>query len=164
MVGEVKEHPGWKHAQTKVLEAVKEKGYGILFTHEDLKTWMSITAPKTIEEYRATEFHYLDSIEQLRKTLLEDHMMWLDNKKSEGYIVVTPDDQVESSADKLIKASRVKLKKAFDVAKNANKEMLSAGYEIIRLNKLRRIAFIQSGFRKRTLPLPQKKKQRLLAG
>jgi hypothetical protein len=142
-------HPGWKNAIDMILERVKDKGYGVFFSHEELKEWLRIDPPRTIPESKAKEFEYLNALDHIRTELLEDHCMYLDNKKGEGYIVLVPDDQIEKAPEKLTKKAQAAIRKAAKALIYVNTELVSLESEALRLRKMEKIAFLKKAFGKR---------------
>jgi hypothetical protein len=160
---EVQHYPGWQHAMDKILERINEQGHGVFFSHEELKSWMSMEEPKDIDEYKKHVFQYLNSMDNLRTELLEDHRVYLDNKRGEGYIAAMPDDQVTKSPDQLINKARNIITKASSVLSNVKEELLSLEAQSIRLQKCKKVAFIKQSFIKRTLPEVEERKQITIA-
>ena len=108
---DLKHYPPYKNALDEIAAKTAEAGYGMLFTHEQLKEWMDVKEPKTIEEYKKCEFAYMASLEKLKDELMVDYNIFLDSVPGEGYRVLIPDEQITIGVDKYTrKAQRLVLK------------------------------------------------------
>ncbi|MCP4652595.1 MAG: hypothetical protein GY858_04345 [Candidatus Omnitrophica bacterium] len=150
-------YPGWKNALDEILIRIEKNGYGCLILHDELKQWLSLEEPKTIEEYKKHEFEYMSSIEKLKEDLLLDHSVYLMNMKGQGYQVLIPEEQVTRAPDKHTKKASAELRKAARALSNVKTELLSVETENLRLSKMARIAFLKTVFSKRKIPIVDKK-------
>lgn len=156
---EVIRHPGWKNAIDEILKRVESEGYGVFFSHEEIKGWLKIEPPTTIQEAKRKEFEYLNALDHIRTELLEDNCMYLDNKMGEGYTILMPVDQVDKAVEKHMRKMQACLRKGQKTLMHVNSEMIDAETEIRRQYKLQKIAFIRQATRKRTLPEPKERKK-----
>ena len=156
---EVTRHPGWKNAIGEMLMRAEVEGYGVFFSHEKIKEWLQIDPPKTIAEAKKKEFEYLNALDHIRDELLEDHCMYLDNKRGEGYTILMPTDQVIKGTEKHMRRVQQGLRKAAKTLMHVNADMIDAATELRRQWKLKKIAFVKQAMRKRTLPEVKERKK-----
>lgn len=145
----MEKYPGWKQAEQEILTRVNLEGYGILISLEDLHRYMKMKEPTQIDEYKKYQFEWLGNVENLKESLLEDHNICLMNSKGDGYIVCTPDDQVNKAYSKFIKKARASLRKAANTLIHVEQDLLSAEGNKTRLNNLAKVAFIGQAMNKR---------------
>lgn len=156
---EIVEYPVWQIALKNITEATNAEGHGLLFTHEQLKSWMGIEEPKTIDEVKRTGFDYLQGLDRLKRELLLEHQIWLDNDRGHGYRVSTPNDQVKQAPNKYLRRARAELSKAAEALNNVKTELLTMENEQLRVNNMARVVFIKAAMNKRKLPGVKEKKQ-----
>jgi hypothetical protein len=160
---ELTKHPPWKEVVDVISRRVRLEGRGILFAHEELKELLKIQGPKTIEEYKKMEFEYLDAIDNLRNELLVEENIWLENKRGLGYTVISPEEQVDKSADRFFEKARNCVKRAGSLLIYVESDLLSAESEAMRLRKMQKVAFLRAAFRKRKFPQIEEKEQKKLS-
>ena len=160
-MSEIIEYPVWTVALNHVLDSVEEDGYGAMFTHEELREWMGIEIPTTIEESKRSDFDYLTGMEKLKKELLEEHCICLDNVKGKGYIAAHPNDQVTNVVDGFLRKAREGVNKAAKHLNHVKSELLSAEAEIARHRRIERAVFIKRAFNKRKIHIVDKKQERI---
>ena len=156
---ELKQHPPYKNAVKNIVISVEENGYGALFKHNKLKEWMEIKEPKTIAEYKKTEFDYLSALDKLKDELLHDYHLFLANDLGKGYRVLHPDEQISNGVDKHIRKAQQQIIQATRVLTYVNDELLSIEGAQVRMRKMERAAFLQSAFKKKSITQPEKLQQ-----
>ena len=155
---DLKAYPPYRNAVEEIIKDVEAKGYSRLYTHDQLKTWMDIKDPKTIDEYKKRELEYLSALDNLKSDLLLEHRLYLENDHGKGYRVLEPDEQIADGADRHIKRAQKQILQATRVLTYVNEELLSLDGDKLRMRKLQRTAFLQAAFRKRRLPEVEKRK------
>lgn len=161
---EVKAYPPYLNAVEKIVEDVQENGYGKLYPHEQLKEWLDLEEPKSIDEFRKFQFNYLSAIESLKEVLLMEHKLYLENDRGKGYRVAPPDDQIQYCPEKYIKKAQAQLLKATRVLTFVNEQLLSLDAAQLRMRKMERMAFLRSSFRKRKIPKLKAEVKRIAGG
>jgi len=146
---DIKLYPGWKQALDQMLSAHNKNGFGTVFSHDQIKEWMDIPQPKTIDEYRKTELEYLTGLDRIKKELLFEHSLWLENRRAHGYEIVHPDEQVTAMPDKHIRKARRELNKASAALSIVQEELLSAEAKEARMKHMARTGFLKAAFNSR---------------
>ena len=159
---ELQSHPGWKHALDMIVMRVENQGRGVFFSHVEMKEWMDLEEPKTIREAEKLNFKYMNNIDNLRKELLVDHQMWLENKRGDGYTILHPDDQVSIPIDKTLTQVRKEIRKAKSILDHVDNTLLSLDANAVRLKNYQRVAFIRQSLNKRKFPVIEAEDQKLL--
>jgi len=93
--GEVTEYPIERHVATHI---VNEVGYGGEISHAELNSLLECAEPQgrlTAADYQSYTFGRLAKIEGLKRILLNDHFMLLDNVRGNGYRVIKPKEQTK---------------------------------------------------------------------
>lgn len=161
-MNEIRQHPLWHEVVELIVSDVSEKGHGSFYSHAELKDLLDIKEPKTIEEYKKSEFEYMNAMEPLREELLLEHNIYLSNKRGEGYVILKPDDQVKDGPEKTLARARALTVKAHNILLCVEEALLSEEMKKTRLNKITKTAFLRAAFRKRKFPAiegPPEKKQ-----
>lgn len=156
---ELKKYPPHQEVIEAIAEDVKQRGYGVFYTHKDLKQMLDIEEPKTIEEYEKSQFAYMNALDIIRTELLEEFNICLENKKGDGYMVVEPEIQVSVVTDKRISKARDHLVKAGRLLSCVPEGLLTDAAESLRLEKMKRVAFLRGAFRKRRFQALEGQKQ-----
>ena len=146
--------PFWQEAVKRILDRFESVGYGAEFTHEELKGWMGIDNSKEIKGYIniKDQFGYMRGIDSIKKALLEDYNLFFYSFRSVGYSILKPSDQVTVGADYYIRKSQNALSKAAETLTNVDVSELDTESRALQLQKIGRMAFIKSAFRKRRIP------------
>jgi len=134
---------------------VDDAGFGVLITHAEMKSLLSIEDPETIDEYKKAQFKYLSYMENLKRSLLIDYNLHLASDRGRGYRISNPDEQVTDGADKHFRRSHREIAKAMQVLVYTQESLLSDEAKKDRQRKIQRAAFIQSAYRKRVIPSKQ---------
>ena len=71
------DYPVWQVAMKNILDIIEISGHGVLFTHKQLKNWMGIKEPKTVEQVKEFGFDYMQGIDSLKDELLFEHQVFL---------------------------------------------------------------------------------------
>lgn len=156
---ELKKYPPYQEVIEVIVDDVKQRGYCVFYSHNDLKTMLDIEKPTTIEEYEKAQFAYMNSLDAIRTELLEEHNICLENKKGDGYMVVEPDIQVSVVTDKRISKARDHIIKAGRLLSCVPQGLLTETAESLRLDKMKRVAFLRGAFRKRKFPAVEERKR-----
>lgn len=150
--------PMWGKAVELVRARFEAESYGCIISHEELKAVMGMQPPRTMMEMKKEEFDYL-IMTKVIDTLLEDYNLCLSSVQSRGYEISHPKDQIRKEADRYIRKSQKALLRAMSRLVNVDSELLDIESQQIQHDKISRIAFIKSAFRKRQICKPEKKKQ-----
>jgi hypothetical protein len=151
------EYPLWTVAVKKILDRFDADGYGCKFSHTELKSWMGIEPPKTIDDARKADLDYLVGTDKARNHLLENYNIMLHRLTSYGHQILHPEDQIRKGADYYIQKSQKALTKFVNVLANVDAEQLSIDDRQIQLEKMNRAAFIKAAFRRRKIAFENKK-------
>lgn len=144
------EYPLWRIATEKILNTFEEKGYGIEFTHQQIKSWMGISEPNpTIKDIQQHNLDYLSGLKYLKQELLELSNICLHPITGKGYIVLHPKDQIRKGVDRYIKRSQKALSKSGQILANVDINKLDNESRTLQLEKMNRLAFLKAAFRKR---------------
>lgn len=148
-----KTRPLWQEAVQKILDRFESFGYGVEFTHSELKDWMGIDTANEISGYVNVkdQLDYMRGIESAKSVLLSDYNLFLHSYRSIGYSVLRPNDQVTIGADYYIQKSQKALTKAAATLTNVDASELGTEERMLQLQKIGRMAFIKAAFRKRTI-------------
>ena len=151
--GVTKLYPGWKEATTQIVARVRKEGYGLIFSFENLFSMMDIQTPAmaTCEVWQKHQFEVLDHIENLKRVLLEDHNICLQNVRGQGYQVLHPDDQVTVAANRLFKKAMTKVRQAVEVITHVDMEALSFDGQQQQMRQLEKAAFLHSVMSKKKI-------------
>jgi len=149
---EIVEYPLWRIAVGKVLEFFEVNGYGGKITHKQIKEWMAIPEPTTIDQAKKADLDYLSGVDKMRMELLEDSNLFLYPVIGMGYEILHPKDQIRKGANKYIRQSQNKLRRSTQVLANVDLDQLDQDSRMLLMEKINRLAFLKSSFRKRTIP------------
>lgn len=152
VIAKTDEYPLWRIAAAKVLETFETRGYGATFYHNQLKQWMGIDEPTSFQEAEQARLDYLSGMEKLREDLLKNSNLHLHPVVGKGYAILHPKDQVTIGADRYIRKSRQALKTSAQILQHVNTGALDMESQNVRFNKIGRLAFLESSFRKRKIP------------
>lgn len=159
---ELKAYPPWRSALERITEDVEREGYGKLYSHGELKRMMDMSEPETIAEYKAHEFDYLNNMDHIKRELLVENNICLDNEYGRGYRVKTPSEQVTNVVDRQIRKAQCDLQKAKKLITHVNDTLLDIETSQLRNRKAAKIAFLEASFRKRKFTLPKSKEPALI--
>ena len=159
MEQDIKAYPPYRNALEEVLRITEECGYGELFTHIQLKEWMDMEEPTTIDEYKKHEFEYLSNIEKMKDELLIENNMFFGNEIGKGYRVLQPDEQVDTGVARHTRKAQKELVKATRALTYVNDSLLSVASEQLRMRKMQRVAFVRAAFRKKNIDVIGGKKK-----
>lgn len=151
-MNETKQHPGWKVALQHILAAHEEAGFGIVFSHEQLKDWMDIpTAPADVDSYKKAELAYMTGIDKLKSELAAEHHLWLEIRHAKGYELLHPNDQVQVAPNRHMRKARREISRAMSALYNVQEHLLDAEAKDMQIKGQARLGFIASAFRKRKI-------------
>jgi len=156
----IKLYPGWKEAADRILKRWENEGYGILISFQELHGYMDITEPRngTSAQWKSYSFEVLQATENLKKYLLEEHLLHLENVRGQGYMVLHPNDQVTIAANKLFKKAMFKVNQTIKLLTHVDMSSLSEEGKQSQLLQLEKAAWLKASFRgKRKFPGPQDK-------
>lgn len=150
-----KKSPGWKNALEYILGRFDEEGYGFLVSHEELEFWLDIgpEPPLTVDS-KKWGMEKLNNVSPLIRCLRDEHNICLLSVQSEGYVVLTPDDQVEKGVDHHLKKARKALANATATAVNVDVDNLSDQGKAIQMRNILKIGHVRAAFNKRKFELP----------
>ena len=144
-------YPGWKEAVHKIVDRVSKEGYGVMLSFEDLFALMDIKTPATAtcEEWQKYQFEVLDNIENLKRALLEDYNICLQNVRGQGYQVLHPDDQVTVAVDKALKKALARVRQAVIIATHVDQTALSFDGQQNQMRQLEKASFLHAAMSKK---------------
>jgi hypothetical protein len=101
--------------------------YGDVVTNEWLADNFKLRLPTygSKKQFEAYAFEFLGMLEGVKKSLLEDHKMYLTNVRGKGYLIVMPNRQSDVAVDKLKKSLSTEINKAFRAITNVNEALLT---------------------------------------
>ena len=101
--------------------------YGDVVTNEWLADNFKLRLPTygSKKQFEAYAFEFLGMLEGVKKSLLEDHKMYLTNVRGKGYLIVMPNRQSDVAVDKLKKSISTEINKAFRAITNVNEALLT---------------------------------------
>jgi hypothetical protein len=101
--------------------------YGDVVTNEWLADNFKLRLPThgSKKQFQAYAFEFLGMLEGVKKSLLEDHKMYLTNVRGKGYLIVMPNRQSDVAVDKLKKSLSSEINKAFRAITNVNEALLT---------------------------------------
>ena len=149
--GVTKLYPGWKEAVDQIADRVNREGYGVMFSHEDLHKMMDIKIPETgtHEEYKKRDLEIMASIVNLTDTLLKEHNICLKNVRGQGYMVLTPDDQVSIGVEQEWRKIGRLVCKAVQKAVCVNQEALSFEGQQMQVRQMEKASFFRAAMSKK---------------
>jgi hypothetical protein len=106
----------------------------------------------TKEEYETIGFDRLQKIDGLRKELLEQHHIHLENARGVGYVVAEPDYQVTDAVIKAMRKVKKGLIKAANLCRYVNEAKLSSEAKQARDKNLSKVTFVMQAANKRKIP------------
>lgn len=151
MDGVTKLHPGWKEAVSQIVDRVRLEGYGVMFSHEDLHKMMDIKIPETgtHDEYKKRDLEIMSSIVNLTDTLLKEYNICLKNVRGQGYMVLTPDDQVSIGVEQEWRKIGRLVCKAVQKAVCVNQEALSFEGQQVQVRQIEKASFFRAAMSKK---------------
>jgi len=101
--------------------------YGDVVTNEWLADNFKLKLPTygSKKQFEAYAFEFLGMLEGVKKSLLEDHKMYLTNVRGKGYLIVLPNRQSDVAVEKLKKSLSSEINKAFRAITNVNEALLT---------------------------------------
>jgi len=107
---------------------VEQFQYGDIVSMDDLFKLLEVETPPgriTSAEYQRLSFKRMNLIDDLKNRLLEEHSIFLKNKRSEGYVLVLPEEQSAVVLDHMDSKIKKHLHKAAAGVTNIRMDMLS---------------------------------------
>jgi hypothetical protein len=147
----VKLHPVYKEAARVIANRVDVEGYGILIKHHEILDVLELVEPTTLTNYKQFSLDRMSLTEKLKEELLEEYNIYIMNKHGEGYVVLTPEEQIEKAPQKHMKKAKREIMRATNSLINVNVSALSTEGEELRLRSLSRLAFISSSVKQNKL-------------
>jgi hypothetical protein len=152
---ETRTHPIWKEAAETISARVEKEGYGIIIRWEELRDMLEINGFKdgmTKREFEKAAFDQLNKVQNLKDLLLEEHKIYLKNRKNKGYQVLTPKAQVGEGFQHEFSKVRKGLNKTMKVMVHVDKDRLDD--EAIRQldRNLNKVVFVIGAANKRRVP------------
>ena len=148
---ETKKYPAWKNAIEIVLQRFDNEGYGIMFSDEEILLMLELEKPKvgTYDTFQKFNLEKLSQLEGLKKALLEEQNLCLENVKGNGYMLMHPDDQVMKTSQKYYRHARKKMNKMVSILTYCDNDALSQEGKQKQINQLGKAAFIRAAMNKR---------------
>jgi len=147
-----KEVPLVDVALSEILERFEAQGYGVKFTHDELKGWMGIRKATEVSEVKKEDLDYMTGTGGIKYALSVDYNLCFFSILGHGYEILHPDEQVNKGADYYMKKSQKALARHARTLVNLDITELSAENRLLQINKTNRAAFIKAQFRRRQLP------------
>ena len=107
---------------------VKRYDYGDIVPMDELYKMLEVEMPKgriTSKEHQVITFKRLDLVEDVKKRLLEEHSILFKNIRSEGYALVTPEEQSSVVLDHMDSKIKKHLIKAIAGITNIRHDLLT---------------------------------------
>lgn len=148
----IKLYPPWKQAAQVIAARVEAEGYGLLFTFEELHQMMDLKPPSGklgIGEWRSSQFEWLQHIENLKDTLLEEYNLGFMNKRGIGYLVLHPNDQVMVAVPKRMHKAMLTVNKAIKELTHVNQALLSYEAQQAQFRNMEKVAFVKAALSKK---------------
>lgn len=148
-------HPIWKEAAEKIADRVQAEGYGFMIMWEELHRLLEIKEARdgmTKREFDAIGFDKLNKIENLSKLLLEEHRIYLKNRRNKGYQVLTPKLQATEGFDHEFGKVRKGLNKTMKVMVHIDSDLLDDDAKKLLDRNLSKVVFVMGAANKRKLP------------
>ena len=159
-------YPPWKEAVQVIANRVRQEGYGIIFSHEELLNLFDLKMPETAtpEVWRKLQFDLLQNLDNLKDALLSEHSIFLLNIRGLGYEILHPGDQIEVVPQKYMKKIHTLIMKSIKSLVCVAEGVLDEGQQQSRLRNLERMAFLKgaSGRKPQTLPGHAPEKMKLI--
>lgn len=152
----MKKHPGWKNAFEIIVNRFHREGYGILFSEKELIEIMDIEEPISISDVKRYDLEKLSQLSRLKDNLLKEMSLCFENKPGDGYMIIHPNDQVDSIAKKYYRQSRKKINRVIKILTYVDSESLDMKGQQRQLEMLGRVAFIRGAMNKRKIIEKQK--------
>jgi hypothetical protein len=97
-----------------------------LISHEEINQIFGLKEPKTsIEEYKKYSFERLNLIDKLRKLMLENHKVYLRSYKGEGFVLLSPDNQIDYGVEHGYQKLQKVIKQTYAILDNVKQKALS---------------------------------------
>jgi len=147
-------------AVENILARFEDEGYGAILLHSELKKWMGIKKAETTDEVKKEQMDYMLGTCKIRDKLLENYNLYIHSSIGYGYKILHPSEQLRQGADYYLSKAQKALIKHGKTLSNIDESELTIDDKQLRLNKIGRLAFVKSAFRKRSLP--QQKNRKLI--
>ena len=124
--------------------------FGELVSNTDLYELLEVSEPAEempIEEYKSLNFRRLSLVEDTKKRLLDDFSVYFVNKRSEGYLLVKPNEQTEVAVDIMKNKMKKHARKANSALKNIRSDLLNEKERQENLNARSQMSSIKSMLR-----------------
>lgn len=152
-------YPMWEKVVERVRELFEDESYGFVVGHAELKKIMGIQPAKTVSDVKKEQLDYLTGMEKARNSLLEDYNLFLYSVQGHGYQVLHPSEQIRKGADYYVRKSQKALSRTMSTLANVDYSVLDMESRNLQISKMNRVAFLKAAFRKRRIPMPEKKKE-----
>lgn len=119
-------YPNWKNAVRLFIEA--EFKYEQLIPHSWFILALNMKKPvdsATFEDGIKFESEYRNQMEMVKKELLREHNIYIENKYGDGYYVIPPEKQTKAALDDMFTSLNKRLNKARRIIKYTNIEALN---------------------------------------
>ena len=143
METQTKLYPNWKQA---VKDAVHQFEYGDVITFEWIYVNFEMVPPKlaTPKKWQEYQLTFMAAMANFKSMLLEEHKMYLQNVRGEGYLIVMPGDQSDLSFKKMSKGVIKHIKKGYVSLINVNYNKLTMDERRVNSDKLAVIASLKT--------------------
>lgn len=117
-------YPAWKQAVKHLIDGGMT--FGSTVTKEELVLLCKIEPPKSIEDVQRFDLAVLQSVSEIKDTLLTAHSMLLVSDRQGGYTVVHPRDQTKVAVEHGMKAITREMRKMSMAATFVRTDLLTA--------------------------------------
>lgn len=119
-------YPNWKNAVRLFIEA--EFNYEQLIPHSWFMLALGMKKPvdsATFEDGIKFESEYRNQMEMVKKELLREHNIHIENKYGDGYYIIPPEKQTKAALEDMFTSLNKRLNKARRIIKYTNIEALN---------------------------------------
>ncbi len=139
----------WKAA---IIE-LREMGlsYGDRITHEDMYALLGIPRPKDLRSFddiKKSQLAYVHNVECIRRELLEDDQMDMQNVRGFGYEIVKPEVQTQKAVGDLMDEIKRAMRKTAKRISYVDMSQLSAEEQRENTDARARLSFFRKSMRK----------------
>lgn len=105
------EYVGYKELWKAAVVELRDMGldYGDSLTHDQLYQIIGVPNPATLRDFvqiRQAQMAYLHNMDRIKRVLLEEDHMDMQNVRGEGYTIVKPEDQTAVAIDDMTASIR----------------------------------------------------------
>lgn len=152
-------YPMWEKVVERVRDLFEDESYGFIIEHAELKELMGIQPAISVNDVIKEQLDYLVGMGKAKDQLLIDYNLYLSSVQGHGYELLHPSEQIRKGADYYFKKSQKALVRTMNTLANVDSSVLDMESRNLQLLKMNRIAFLKAAYRKRKIPMQEKKKE-----